>query len=100
MIDEMRDKRMWIEFVVKVSDVFRQGNKKVKPGDIIAFLESVECVTAYLKKGREYAFMGRDKKGKKGERLVLDKSAWVKKWPPIGPTHEALGKVFDSTFNC
>lgn len=74
LIDELNTQ---VEYVVKVLQVIKQGNKNVNVGGAIQLWRSSTCHSPDLKQYKEYLFMGLDN----GRRYQLDKNSFVKVWP-------------------
>lgn len=74
LIDELNTQ---VEYVVKVLQVIKQGNKNVNVGEAMHLWRSSACHSPDLKKYKEYLFMGLDN----GNHYLLDKNSFVKLWP-------------------
>lgn len=74
LIDELNTQ---LEYVVKVLQVIKQGNKNVNVGGAMHLWRSSTCHSPDLKKYKEYLFMGLDN----GNHYQLDKNSFVKLWP-------------------
>ena len=92
IVDEQNS---WLTFVIRVIDVYKQGNHVLKTDDHVEFKKQGTCLSPDLKKRKEYLFMGRDK----NKQYVLDKSAWVKEWPKVGRDDQTL-QNFVNTLSC
>ena len=66
-----------LEYVVKVKQVIKQGNKELKVNQEISLFKRAACQSPFLKEKQEYLFMGHDEDGK----YKLDKTSFVKLWP-------------------
>ena len=74
LIDELNTQ---VEYVVKVLQVIKQGNKNVNVGEAMHLWRSSTCHSPDLKKYKEYLFMGLDNRN----HYQLDKNSFVKLWP-------------------
>ena len=86
IVDEQNS---WLTFVIRVIDVYKQGNHVLETDDQVEFKKRGTCLSPDLKKRKEYLFMGRDK----NKQYVLDKSAWVKEWPKRGRVDQTLQDI-------
>ena len=92
------EKDAMVEYVVKIKQIIKQGNKELQVKKTISFWKRGTCASPDLKVKREYLFMGQDDKG---GRYELDKTSFVKLWPkrPAGNKDKLILDGFAKEFN-
>lgn len=86
-----------LEYLVRVKQIIKQGNKELKERQKIWFRKEGACRSPDLKEKHEYLFMGKDQGG-----YELDKNAFVKYWPrrPENNKDKVILEDFAKRFSC